>query len=739
MTKRSHRILSVFLALVLALGLAVPVLAVETVKVTGVNLDKTELTLAPGEKAILNATVMPLGATNRTVSWKSNQAAVAEVKDGVVTAKSVGTADITVTTSDGAYSAVCRVTVEDNYPTGLTITPAGPETIPAGKTRQLTAAVLYAHAPAGNQEVTWSSNNPGIASVTPQGLVTAHAAGQADIIAVTKVSGQDGTPLNAIYRLTVTESLGGDDSGDQLFLTRTAETHQGGLNQTITLNAPSASVVRNNTDASADYTISFSWTDSQGNVLSTDRTLNLPLTAGGEVKVTCTVTAVSRIDSTIEPLTGACVYTIEVMPGLLLEGVLDINAGATRVDRIMNAAGTKSILDQLTGGPASTEGAVVVEDPVDVLFYPDEAAGDAGALNVADGERYAVAANGQQPLAEVVFTPIAAGEYTIPFTVYGAQSYHGQLKITVTGTLVPVPDPAEVPDLVCTSSGLSFSGSDFYAAGDSDPVSFVTFGKPSSGQLLRDLAFGSGDPDTGSKYFIDSARDGDYHVSTLSYLSPAGLSGMITIPVTCTTRSGVLSDGVLKIEVKHKTASETFSDVTPETTGIWSADAVDFASDMRLVNGTGEKNFSPNATMTRGMLVTVLYRAAGSPDMTVTTNFTDLDPNSYYYNAVVWANAMGVVTGASETSFSPDAPVTREQIAVILFRYASLNGSTEGAAAASLDAYTDRDQLGDYAVRGMSWAVSRGIVTGTSATTLSPVSPATRAQVVVMLHRYLAV
>ena len=65
--------------------------------------------------------------------------------------------------------------------------------------------------------------------------------------------------------------------------------------------------------------------------------------------------------------------------------------------------------------------------------------------------------------------------------------------------------------------------------------------------------------------------------------------------------------------------------------------------------------------------------------------------------------------------------------------------STEGAAAASLDAYTARDQLGDYAVRGMSWAVSRGIVTGTSATTLSPVSPATRAQVVVMLHRYLAV
>ena len=511
------------------------------------------------------------------------------------------------------------------------------------------------------------------------------------------------------------------------------------MNQTITLNAPSASVVRYNTDVSADYAISQSWTDSQGNVLSTDKVLNLPLTTEGEVKVTCTVTAVSRIDSTIAPLTAACVYTIEVMPSLLLEGVLDINNGATQLDQLMNADGTRSILDQLTAGPASTEGAVVVENLVDVLFYPEEAAGDAGALNVADGEHYGVTADAAQPLAEVVFTPVIAGEYTIPFTAYGAQSYHGQLKITVTGTLIPVPDPAEAPDLICTSSGLSFAGSDFYTAGDSDPVSFLTFGKPSSGQLLRDLTFGSGTPDTGAKYYIDSAKDGDYHVSTLSYLPPAGLSGMITIPVTSTTRSGVLSEDVLKIEVRHKTASEIFADVTPETTGIWSADAVDFASDMRLVNGTAEKTFSPNATMTRAMLVTVLYRAAGSPDMTVTTNFTDLDPNSYYYNAVVWANAMGVVTGTTETAFSPDAPVTREQIAVILYRYAALSGSTEGETGANLDAYTDRDQLGDYAVRGMSWAVSRGIVTGTSATTLSPISPATRAQVVVMLHRYLAV
>ena len=738
MTKLTRRLIPVFLALVLALGLAVPALAADPVRVTGVSLDKTELALAPGETASLTAVVTPANASNKNVSWKSNKTEVAEVKDGVVTARSVGTADITVTTSDGAYSAVCKVSVEDNYVTDLIIVPTGPETIPVGKTRQLSAQVNYGHAPAGSQEVTWSSTAPEVATVSPQGLVTAVAVGQADIIAVSRANGKGGTPLNATYRLTVSDSTGGDDAADELYLTRTSETHQGGLNQTITLNAPGASVVRSNTDASADYNITYAWTDSTGKEISTERTAYLTLSQEGQVTVTCTVTAVNRTDSTEAPLVGTCTYTITVMPGLLLEGVLDINVGVTRLDQLMNAAGTESVVAQLTAGPAY-EGALVAEDLVDVEFYPEEAAGDSGALNVADGERYGISPDSHQYLGEVVFTPVIAGTYTIPFTAYGAQSYHGQLIITVTGVLVPVPDPAEVTDKTCSSSGLSFAGSDFYTAGDPDPVSFVTFGKPSAGQLLRSLAYGSGTPDTGSKYYIDSAKDGDYHVSTLSYLPPAGFSGKVTIPLTCTTRSGVLTESVLTIGVDHKTSSDYFVDVIPETTGTWSADAVDFASDMRLVNGTGEKTFAPNATMTRAMLVTVLYRAAGSPEMTVTTNFTDLDANSYYYNAVVWANAMGVVTGITETTFSPDAPVTREQIAVILYRYANLNGNTDGVTGANLDVYSDRNQLDDYAVRGMSWAVSRGIVTGTSATTLSPISPATRAQVVVMLHRYLAV
>lgn len=122
--------------------------------------------------------------------------------------------------------------------------------------------------------------------------------------------------------------------------------------------------------------------------------------------------------------------------------------------------------------------------------------------------------------------------------------------------------------------------------------------------------------------------------------------------------------------------------------------------------------------------------------MTVTTNFEDLDVGAYYYSAVVWATVTGVVNGTSDTTFSPNSYVTREQIAAILYRYADNMGGNV-TVSGSLDAYTDKDQVSDYAAEPMIWAVDRGIISGTTDTTLSPKSTATRAQVVVMLHRYL--
>ena len=206
--------------------------------------------------------------------------------------------------------------------------------------------------------------------------------------------------------------------------------------------------------------------------------------------------------------------------------------------------------------------------------------------------------------------------------------------------------------------------------------------------------------------------------------------------MTLTTQSGKTRSGAVTVQVNGKTHSDHFTDVTEKDVGRWAANAVDFAQHFSLVSGVSTGRFGPNQSMTRAQLVTILYRAAGSPQMTVTTNFEDLDVGAYYYGAVVWATVKGVVDGTSDTTFSPDKKVTREQIAAILYRYANSRGE-DLTASGNLDAYTDKGQVSAYAVKPMLWAVDRGVISGTTANTLSPKSSATRAQVVVMLHRYL--
>lgn len=336
-------------------------------------------------------------------------------------------------------------------------------------------------------------------------------------------------------------------------------------------------------------------------------------------------------------------------------------------------------------------------------------------------------------LADVSFTPLQAGTYGINFLAYGDQVYYGRLEVVVSGQTVEPPDGEDIP---CDCTGYTFTGSDFFHSGDADPVAAVLFGKPSAGQLLRDLAHGSGVAEEGARYYTNAASNGEYHVSTLSYLPDAGFSGRVTLPVTLITQSGKQVEDTLSFYVTSKTHSEQFTDVTETTVGLWAADAVDFAYHFGLVSGVEETKFAPNSPMTRAQLVTVLYRAAGSPEVTVTTNFEDLDVGAYYYNAVVWGNVMGVVNGTSDTTFSPNAYVTREQLATILYRYADTMGDNV-AVSGNLNAYTDKDKVGSYAVTPMTWAVEHGIITGTTGTTLSPKSTTTRAQVAVMLHRYL--
>ena len=188
------------------------------------------------------------------------------------------------------------------------------------------------------------------------------------------------------------------------------------------------------------------------------------------------------------------------------------------------------------------------------------------------------------------------------------------------------------------------------------------------------------------------------------------------------------------MRVASKTASSVFSDVNARTCS-WAANAVDFMNEYGLVKGTGASTVGWKGSMTRGDFVLILYRNAGSPSVYGVSNpFTDVKSTDYYYEAVLWAYRNNVVNGTSTTTFSPNANVTREQMAAILYRYAQYR-KLDTDASAKLNSFTDADSVSAYASEALGWAVSEGLINGASGK-LMPKGDATRAQVAAILHRF---
>lgn len=169
--------------------------------------------------------------------------------------------------------------------------------------------------------------------------------------------------------------------------------------------------------------------------------------------------------------------------------------------------------------------------------------------------------------------------------------------------------------------------------------------------------------------------------------------------------------------------------------GYWCRSAVDYVYRAGLMNGTSATAFSPTATTTRGMIVTILYRMEGSP-MAGLSTFSDVAPDAYYAAAVAWAAANGIVNGYEDGTFRPEDAITREQMAALLFRYARYQGR-DVSAQADLSGYADVERISSYAAEPLRWANAQGLITGTTAATISPSGNATREQVAVILTRFI--
>lgn len=174
-----------------------------------------------------------------------------------------------------------------------------------------------------------------------------------------------------------------------------------------------------------------------------------------------------------------------------------------------------------------------------------------------------------------------------------------------------------------------------------------------------------------------------------------------------------------------------FADVAK---GSWYYEGVRYAYENGLMSGTGEGTFSPDLPTSRGMLVTILYRLAGSP-AAGSASFTDVAKGQWYADGVAWASANGVVSGYPDGSFRPNDTITREQMAAILYQYARIQGKLDDSRA-DLSIFSDLDSLSAYAKEPMSWAVAQGLFSGVSADTLAPGGSTTRAQAAVILTAF---
>ena len=179
-------------------------------------------------------------------------------------------------------------------------------------------------------------------------------------------------------------------------------------------------------------------------------------------------------------------------------------------------------------------------------------------------------------------------------------------------------------------------------------------------------------------------------------------------------------------------SSSCFHDVTDER---WSAEAIKYSVDKGYMNGVGDGKFDPAGSLTRAMVATVLWRREGSPAPTAPSGFSDVPSGAWYADAVAWAKETGIVNGMTETTFAPNAFITREQLATMLFRFSS-TAPVSVPERADLSPFADDEKTSAWAKESLEWAVEAGLINGTDGNRLAPGGLATREQFAAIIKRY---
>ena len=759
-------------AVTLSCGSATPAQVAVTVKATKdhtVTFEKQKLTVKKGETATNSAVKK---TTSDTISYTSSNPAVATVdaSSGQVTGIASGTATITATikTSSDVIVGTASYTVEvaDAYKIELS---AAPSSLTAGSASTVSATVYQYKTEQGyvpyqqSVELTWNAYKESVADLggsNPSKVVkTTTSSGSSSVTLYTYATGTSKTAVQVPVMVSVTISgttyqasplsvsvspasapsfaVHEEDYFDPDDFSEAVDGATGryaGKLSAITIEGSNGGSVYENGSrviSSTKYYVSGARNKLISSLYfrtSSTSTTNAYFTyigydADGDVIAAGKVTlGDERVDMEYSASFGGSVTFLEsdfskAFSGKAGEKLDYVTFAMNRATVVMNNK-TYSLNDgsnaAIFGWAYTTSKATTKLSSTDKCYYQ--------------------ASYTQLDLDEITYV---TGSYRTKYTVYlpytavgtSGSRYEGYTAITVSG-----------------DDSITASGASMKTLGAADAVlraypnaAYVMFKQPavSEGRLLYNFRSVAAQNYTAVDYskdqfYLSGTSAKNLYLDSVFFLPAADCSTQIRLAFTVYGTSGTqLGSGELTVRVASKTASSVFSDVNARTCS-WAANAVDFMNEYGLVKGTGTSTFGWKGNMTRGDFVLILYRNAGSPSVYGVSNpFTDVKSTDYYYEAVLWAYRNNVVNGTSTTTFGPKGKITREQIASILWRLAG-----KPVYSASLRSYTDYASVSDYAYDAMSWAVGSGYVKGSGAK-LSPKNNATRAEVAVMLHRYL--
>ena len=755
----------------LSCGTATAQVAV-TVKASGthtVTFEKQKLTVKKGETAVNPATKGPAAGDKLTYA-SSNTAVAAVTEDGTVTGAAAGTATITATVKNASdvivRTASYTVEVADAYKIELS---AAPSSLTAGSASTVSATVYQYMKEQGyvpyqqSVELTWKAYMESVADLggsdPSKAVKTTTSSGSSSVTLYTYATGTSKTAVQVPVTVSVTISgttyqasplsvsvspasapsfaVHEEDYFDPDDFSEAVDGATGryaGKLSAITIEGSNGGSVYENgsrVSSSTKYYVSGARNKLISSLYfrtSSTSTTNAYFTyigydADGDVIAAGKVTLGDEsVDMEYSASFGGSVTFLEsdfskAFSGKAGEKLDYVTFAMNRATVVMNNK-TYSLNDgsnaAIFGWAYTTSKATTKLSSTDKCYYQ--------------------ASYTQLDLDEVTYV---TGSYRTKYTVYlpytavgtSGSRYEGYTAITVSG-----------------DDSITASGASMKMLGAADAVlraypnaAYVMFKQPavSEGRLLYNFRSVAAQNYTAVDYskdqfYLSGTSAKNLYLDSVFFLPAADCSTQIRLAFTVYGTSGTqLGSGELTVRVASKTASSVFSDVNARTCS-WAANAVDFMNEYGLVKGTGTSTFGWKGSMTRGDFVLILYRNAGSPSVYGVSNpFTDVKSTDYYYEAVLWAYRNNVVNGTSTTTFGPKGKITREQIASILWRLAG-----KPVYSASLRSYTDYASVSDYAYDAMSWAVGSGYVKGSGAK-LSPKNNATRAEVAVMLHRYL--